>query len=100
MVLLDLKRRIYLYNKKSRLSRFYQLMCYLSVSKLFDYYNCKEKDIKQDFSHCFLFCLKIQKGVNWCYNKLAKRCKLLYKQGDIMRRKPLMVWGARQNKLH
>ena len=53
----------------------------------------------------------MQKGVNWCYNKPAKRCKLLYKQGDIMRRKylndliewmndprrkPLMVWGARQ----
>ena len=53
----------------------------------------------------------MQKGVNWCYNKLAKRCKLLYKQGDIMRRKylndliewmndprrkPLMVSGARQ----
>ena len=28
----------------------------------------------------------MQKGVNWCYNKLAKRYKLLYKQGDIMRR--------------
>ena len=23
-----------------------------------DYYNCKEKDIKQDFSPCFLFCIK------------------------------------------
>lgn len=33
--------------------------------------------------------LKMQKGVNWCYNKPAKRCKLLYKQGDIMRRKYL-----------
>ena len=31
----------------------------------------------------------MQKGVNWCYNKLAKRCKLLYKQGDIIRRKYL-----------
>jgi hypothetical protein len=40
--------------------------------------NCKEI-WKAGFLTLLFILLKMQKGVNWCYNKPAKRCKLLYK---------------------
>jgi hypothetical protein len=65
-------------NKKMAwISQYFQNHDYLSVNCLIII--IAKKKILSRTSPLLFILLKMQKGVNWCYNKPAKRCKLLYK---------------------